>query len=404
MQVFTDLDQVPDGFGPSVVTIGNFDGVHRGHQAVLGRLVSLARADDRLAVALTFDPHPAQVHRPETAPELLTGLSDRLDLLARTGLDAVLVAPYTLDLAAQTPEEFVTRYLVDGLGARTVVVGHDVRFGKGNAGTLATMVELGGIHGFEVVAVDDVGECAPGSAGARERWSSSAARALLAEGDVALLAPGTPVAHLAIPAIGLETVVVEGTASGVTASGPGHRRDTVLPGQPGTSVIMGRKDTYGGPFSRLHELSTGDVITVVTGQGEHTYEVISRRLTGDPMPPVPDDPETGRLTLTTAAGRPFLPDDVLRVDAELVSDPVPAAPRLIAAGSLPASEEAMSGDPDAWTPVLLYAQGMALVSLAVAWARRSWGGVQAWTAGVPVLGFFGLSLADQVSRLLPNLL
>ena len=185
MQVFTDLDQVPDGFGPSVVTIGNFDGVHRGHQAVLGRLVSLARADDRLAVALTFDPHPAQVHRPETAPELLTGLSDRLDLLARTGLDAVLVAPYTLDLAAQTPEEFVTRYLVDGLGARTVVVGHDVRFGKGNAGTLATMVELGGIHGFEVVAVDDVGECAPGSAGARERWSSSAARALLAEGDVA---------------------------------------------------------------------------------------------------------------------------------------------------------------------------------------------------------------------------
>ena len=185
MQVFTDLDQVPDGFGPSVVTIGNFDGVHRGHQAVLGRLVSLARADDRLAVALTFDPHPARVHRPETAPELLTGFSDRLDLLARTGLDAVLVAPYTLDLAAQTPEEFVTRYLVDGLGARTVVVGHDVRFGKGNAGTLATMVELGGIHGFEVVAVDDVGECAPGSAGARERWSSSAARALLAEGDVA---------------------------------------------------------------------------------------------------------------------------------------------------------------------------------------------------------------------------
>jgi len=185
VQVFTDLDQVPDGFGPSVVTIGNFDGVHRGHQAVLGRLVSLARADDRLAVALTFDPHPAQVHRPETAPELLTGLSDRLDLLARTGLDAVLVAPYTLDLAAQTPEEFVTRYLVDGLGARTVVVGHDVRFGKGNAGTLATMMELGGIHGFEVVAVDDVGECAPGGAGARERWSSSAARALLAEGDVA---------------------------------------------------------------------------------------------------------------------------------------------------------------------------------------------------------------------------
>jgi len=185
VQVFTDLDQVPDGFGPSVVTIGNFDGVHRGHQAVLARLVGLARADGHLAVALTFDPHPAQVHRPETAPELLTGLPDKLDLLGRTGLDAVLVVPYTLDLAAQTPEEFVSRYLVEGLGARTVVVGHDVRFGKGNAGTLATMVELGGTHGFEVVAVDDVGEVAPGGAGARERWSSSATRALLAEGDVA---------------------------------------------------------------------------------------------------------------------------------------------------------------------------------------------------------------------------
>ncbi|CAM3593245.1 bifunctional riboflavin kinase/FAD synthetase [Isoptericola cucumis] len=185
MLVFTDLEQVPGGFGPSVVTIGNFDGVHRGHQAVLERLVRLARADGRQAVALTFDPHPAVVHRPDSAPDLLTGLTDRLDLLARTGLDAVLVAPYTLELAAQTPEEFVTRYLVDGLGARSVVVGHDVRFGKGNVGTLATMVELGREHGFEVVAIDDVGDCLPAADGAGQRWSSSAARALLAEGDVA---------------------------------------------------------------------------------------------------------------------------------------------------------------------------------------------------------------------------
>lgn len=185
MQVFTDLEQVPDGFGPSAVTIGNFDGVHRGHQAVLGRLVRLARADGLAAVAVTFDPHPAVVHRPDAAPELLTGLEDRLDLLAATGLDAVLVIPYSLGFARQSPEEFVTRYLTDALGARSVVVGHDVRFGRDNAGTLATMVELGGEHGFEVVAIDDVGECLAESAGARQRWSSSAARALLAEGDVA---------------------------------------------------------------------------------------------------------------------------------------------------------------------------------------------------------------------------
>ncbi|MDO8144589.1 MULTISPECIES: bifunctional riboflavin kinase/FAD synthetase [unclassified Isoptericola] len=185
MQVFTDLSEVPEDFGPSVVTIGNFDGVHRGHQAVLARLVRLARADGCAAVAVTFDPHPAAVHRPDSAPELITGIDDRLELLAETGLDAVLVIRYTLDFAEQSPEEFVTRYLTGALGARSVVVGHDVRFGRANAGTLATMVDLGGRHGFEVVAIDDVGECQPAQDGAGQRWSSSAARALIAEGDVA---------------------------------------------------------------------------------------------------------------------------------------------------------------------------------------------------------------------------
>ena len=188
MRVWHDLGEVPEGFGPSVVTIGNFDGVHRGHRAVLARLIELAHAGGHRAVALTFDPHPAVVHRPDHAPEMLTALDDRLELLAETGLDAVLVVRYTLEFAGQTPEEFVTRYLVDGLGARTVVVGHDVRFGKENAGTLSTMVELGGRHGFEVVAVDDEGDCVPPTGTGSRRWSSSAARALLAEGDVAAAA------------------------------------------------------------------------------------------------------------------------------------------------------------------------------------------------------------------------
>ncbi|WP_129783491.1 bifunctional riboflavin kinase/FAD synthetase [Promicromonospora panici] len=184
MQLWTDLEQVPPGFGPSVVTIGNFDGVHRGHQAVLRRILSLARSDAASAVAVTFEPHPSAVHRPDSAPELITGLEDRLALMERTGLDATLLVSYTLDFAAQTPEEFVSRYLVDGLGARTVVVGHDVRFGKQNAGTLATMVELGGQHGFEVVAIEDVGDSLPADGDGHQRWSSTAVRALLAEGDV----------------------------------------------------------------------------------------------------------------------------------------------------------------------------------------------------------------------------
>ncbi|WP_159793389.1 bifunctional riboflavin kinase/FAD synthetase [Puerhibacterium puerhi] len=238
MQVWQDLAQVPDDLGSSVVTIGNFDGVHRGHQAVLGRVVQLARADGRAAVALTFDPHPAQVHRPEQAPELLTGLDDRLELLAATGLDGVLLVRYTLDLAALTPEEFVTRYLVEGLRARTVVVGHDVRFGKDNSGTLATMVELGGRHGFEVVAVDDVGRLErPGEgAGDRgsDRWSSSAARALLAEGDVEGAAAVLGRAHR------VRGVVVHGDARGRTLGFPTANLGAIRGMVPADGVYAGR--------------------------------------------------------------------------------------------------------------------------------------------------------------------
>jgi len=133
------------------------------------------------------------VHRPESAPPLLTGDEDRLELLAETGLDAVLLLPYTLDFARQTPEEFVQRYLVDGLHARTVVVGRDVRFGWQNSGDLSTMVALGERHGFEVEVIEDVAPTQaadPGSAEdhaadpLRRRWSSTWTRELLDAGDV----------------------------------------------------------------------------------------------------------------------------------------------------------------------------------------------------------------------------
>src|SRR5690606_8891639 len=99
---------------------------------------------------LTFDPHPAQVHRPGTTPPLLTGLTDRLALLAEAGMDAALVVHYTLDFAAATPEEFVRSHLLDALRARAVVVGHDTRFGRDNAGDQHTMTALGAEHGFAV--------------------------------------------------------------------------------------------------------------------------------------------------------------------------------------------------------------------------------------------------------------
>jgi riboflavin kinase / FMN adenylyltransferase len=182
---WTDLGQVPRDAGPSVVTIGNFDGVHRGHRTVLGRMVASARAIGGRAVAVTFHPHPLQVHRPDTAPELLTGVADRLELLAETGLDAVLLLEYTLEFARTSPEDFVRRYLVEGLGARRVVVGRDVRFGRDNSGDLATMVRLGQEHGFEVDVLEDLhGDLRSDRAGSR-RWSSTWVRELLADGDVA---------------------------------------------------------------------------------------------------------------------------------------------------------------------------------------------------------------------------
>ena len=193
MHLWRDLADVPDGFGPSVVTIGNFDGVHRGHASVLQRMCADAAAAGASAVAVTFTPHPQQVHRPESAQPLLTGDADRLELLEATGLDAVLLLTYTLDFARQTPEEFVRRYLVDGLGARVVVVGRDVRFGWNNSGDLATMVELGRSYGFSVEVIEDVTPTAgadPGSAEdhvadpLRRRWSSTWVRELLEAGDV----------------------------------------------------------------------------------------------------------------------------------------------------------------------------------------------------------------------------
>jgi riboflavin kinase/FMN adenylyltransferase len=182
---WTSLDDVPSGHGPSVVAIGNFDGVHRGHRSVLVRLIDEARARAARAVAITFDPHPLALLHPERAPELITGTGTKLDLLAATGLDATLVMPFTRELAAMTPREFVEQVLVGRLGASAVVVGHDIRFGVRNSGDLSTMQELGAELGFDVVVLDDVTGPVHGEPPGGRRWSSSWVRELLAEGDVA---------------------------------------------------------------------------------------------------------------------------------------------------------------------------------------------------------------------------
>jgi riboflavin kinase/FMN adenylyltransferase len=183
---WTDLSQIPHGYGPSVVTLGNFDGVHKGHRAVLAEVVRLARdsasdgpdgSSGAQAVAVTFDPHPVAVLHPERAPQIITSPEQRLDLLAATGLDAVLVMEFTHDLALWTPERFVVEVFVKALGASVVVVGEDTRFGVRNSGNVDTLRQLGVEHGFEVLALTDIGEGG--------RWSSSRVRGLVTTGDVA---------------------------------------------------------------------------------------------------------------------------------------------------------------------------------------------------------------------------
>ena len=214
---------------------------------------------------------------------------------------------------------------------------------------------------------------------------------------------GTPLAVLDIPQLGIREVVFEGTTSGVLMSGPGHRRDTAMPGQEGTSVIMGRQAAYGGPFKNIRDLRPGNVFTVTTGQGKQVFRVISTRIAGDPVPPAVKAGK-GRLVLISAAGVPWVPEGTLRVDADLVTGTQPSGPRPLTAGALPVPERALEGDPSVLIWVLLLSQALFGSAVAVTWARFRWGAWQAWLTGGPLLFGLGVALADQVARLLPNLL
>lgn len=174
------LEDIPSDLGPTVVTLGNFDGVHRGHREVLGRVVREARERGATPVAVTFDPHPIAVLYPERAPASVMSLEQRLDALESVGLGAVLVLHFTREFAQQTPEEFVEATFVDGLRAVAVVVGKDTRFGVRNSGDVGTLTQLGDKHGFDVIALEDIGEAAPEG----RRWSSTQLRAEILDGKV----------------------------------------------------------------------------------------------------------------------------------------------------------------------------------------------------------------------------
>lgn len=178
MQTFRSLAEVPAGFGPSVVAIGKFNGVHLGHVEMIALAKAEAQKLNARTIVVTFDRHPAALLNPQSVPADITGPERRLELIEAAGVDATLVLEFTEQLAALSPAEFVSSILVDSLHARVVVVGNDFRFGSRAAGDCTTLRELGAQFGFDVVELDDV------TPGGDRRVSSSWIRELLESGDV----------------------------------------------------------------------------------------------------------------------------------------------------------------------------------------------------------------------------
>lgn len=201
MQRWRGFESVPGGWGRSVVTIGVFDGVHRGHQQVIGQAVKHARDQGLQAVVVTFDPHPSEVVRPGSHPAVLTEPARKAELMEELGVDALCVVPFTIEFSSLSPEAFVHDVLVENLHAATVVVGENFRFGHRAAGDLGLLSTLGHRFGFTVHT--------PPLVGADDTvFSSTYIRACVAAGDMAAAAAALGRPHR------LEGVVVRGDGRG----------------------------------------------------------------------------------------------------------------------------------------------------------------------------------------------
>jgi riboflavin kinase / FMN adenylyltransferase len=226
------LDDVPDGWGPSVVTIGVFDGVHRGHQRIVGRATEAAAELGVPVVVVTFDPHPDEVVRPGSHPPFLSTARRRAELLAGLGADAVCVLPFTREFSELGPDEFVHAVLADRLHAVRVVVGENFRFGYRAAGDVALLAELGEKYDFTAEGV-------PLLADDDSTISSSRIRGLLAAGDVAAATRDLGRPHR------VEGVVVRGQQRGKALGFPTANLET----PPHTAIPA--DGVYAGWLTRL---------------------------------------------------------------------------------------------------------------------------------------------------------
>jgi len=232
---------VPDDWGRSVVTIGVFDGVHRGHQRIVARAVESAAERGLPVVVVTFDPHPDEVVRPGTHPPLLSTTRREWQLLAGLGVDAVLVIPFTLEFSTLSPDEFVQAVLVDRLHAARVVVGENFRFGHKAAGDVQLLAELGEKYDFNAEGVPLLTENGV-------TVSSTGIRAMLADGNVSGAAYDLGRPHR------VEGVVVRGRQRGRGLGFPTANLET-LPhtAVPGDGIYAGwltRLDTDGTELER----------------------------------------------------------------------------------------------------------------------------------------------------------
>jgi riboflavin kinase / FMN adenylyltransferase len=177
MQVFHKLEDIPADFGPTIVSIGNFDGIHCAHARVLEEIVTRAQNQGCKAVAITFEPHPTRILRPDAGLKLLTPTVEKLRLLEKEGIDGVLLLPFSRDLSLLTPKQFAKRILHDGLHAREVHEGYNFHFGHKASGNVESMSELGKDLGFTTVSYPEMKLNG-------EPVSSSRIRTLLTEGNM----------------------------------------------------------------------------------------------------------------------------------------------------------------------------------------------------------------------------
>lgn len=215
---------------------------------------------------------------------------------------------------------------------------------------------------------------------------------------------GDPVALISIPAIGVAEVVVEGTASGDTLVGPGHLRSSVLPGQVGSSYVYGRAGTYGAPFADIAELQAGDVIDVVTAQGETSFTVLGVRRDGDPKPAAPGA-DVARLSLVSVEGQGRLAalsaDTTIFVDAEAPDGfPAPSGRPT----TVPDPEKVLATDPGALPLLALCLALLLALTLGVVAARQRWSAALVWVMASPLVIALAWMTTDTVMRLLPNVI